>query len=59
MVETGCEQCDYTGFLVREEGLREVAIPCACQRRARGTAAFHGLLFLPRVPLFPRGWFVA
>ncbi len=36
MVETGCQRCDFTGFLVREEGSREVAVPCACARRARG-----------------------
>lgn len=36
MVETGCETCDFTGFLVREEGGREFVSPCSCQRRERG-----------------------
>lgn len=37
MVETGCDTCDFTGFLVREEGGREFVTPCSCQRRERGS----------------------
>jgi DNA replication protein DnaC len=36
MVEVGCAECDFTGFLVREEQGREFVSPCGCQRRERG-----------------------
>ena len=35
--DSGCERCDFTGFVVRQDGEREVAEPCACRRQPRGS----------------------